>query len=159
MIRCKIFKILEFVDMWGCILKIKRAQNILIIRIDEDEEVISSISEALSSKGIDSGIIISFVGALKYCQLILKKGLEKSITTHMEVVGNGNVSRYKEAPFVHLHVAAGSGKDFWVGHLTRGIVDIFCEVAIIPIELKMIRKYKQSLADSGITIPYILDFK
>ena len=140
-------------------MKLKRTQNIMIIRIDKEEEVISSISKALSSKGIDSGIIISFVGALKFCQLILKKGLEKSITNHMEVVGNGNISRYKKAPFVHLHVAAGSGKSFWVGHLTRGIVDVFCEVAIIPIDLKMIRKYEQSLADNGITIPYILDFK
>jgi predicted DNA-binding protein with PD1-like motif len=139
-------------------LKLKRSQNVLIIRLDEDDEVISSITKALISQRIDFGIIISFIGALKSCQLILKRGLEKLISTHMEVVGNGNISRYNEAPFVHLHVAMGSDKRFWAGHLTKGIVDVFCEVAIIPVELKMIRKYEQSLADSGVTVPYMLDF-
>jgi len=149
----------EFVGIWGCTLKVKRSKNVLVIRLDEEEEVISSITEAVASEGVESGIIASFVGALKGCRLILRKGLEKSISTHMEVVGNGNISLYKGAPLVHLHVAAGSDTGFWVGHLTEGIVDVFCEIAIIPVDLKMIRKYGQSLADSGVTVPYILDFE
>lgn len=140
-------------------MKTKRSKDILVIRLDEDEEVISSIAKAVASEGISSGVISSFVGALKECRLILRKGLEKSISTHMEVIGNGNISRYKGAPLVHLHVAAGSDKGIWIGHLTEGIVDVFCEIAITPTDLKMIRRYDQSLADSGVTVPYILDFQ
>lgn len=140
-------------------MKAKRSGNVLVVRLDENDEVISSIKDIMISEGMISGIVVSFVGALKSCRLILKKGLEKSVKTHMEVLGNGNLSYYKGEPFVHIHVSAGSDQDVLVGHLLEGIVDIFCEIAIIPIEMKLIRKYKTSLAESGVTVPYVLDFE
>lgn len=140
-------------------MRVKKGSGILMMRLDENEEVISSIKEAAASEGIGSGIIISFIGALKSCRLILRKGMERSLETHLEAVGNGNVSLYQGKPFIHLHVSAGSDEGVWVGHLTGGVVDIFCEVAILPLDLKMVRSYSQSLADSGVTVPYRLDFE
>jgi predicted DNA-binding protein with PD1-like motif len=140
-------------------MKAKSTGNVLIVRLDENDEVISSIKDIMKSEGMASGIVVSFVGALKSCRLILKKGLEKSVKTHMEVVGNGNLSYYNGEPFVHIHVSAGNNRGLLVGHLLKGVVDVFCEIAIIPIEMKLARKYEASLAESGVSVPYALDFE
>jgi hypothetical protein len=142
----------------GSTMKMKKGSGILVVVLDENDEVISSIGEMVASEGVESGIILSFVGALKSCHLILRKGVERSIETHLEAVGNGNISLYQGRPFVHLHISAGNDQGAWVGHLTEGIVDVFCEVAVLPLGLNMVRSYSQSLADSGVTVPYRLDF-
>lgn len=140
-------------------MKTKSAGNVLIVRLDEDDEVVSSIKDIMKHEELVSGIVVSFIGALKSCRLILKKGLEESVKTHMEAVGNGNLSYYKGEPFVHIHVSAGSDKGVLVGHLLEGVVDVFCEIAIIPTEMRLTRKYETSLAESGVTVPYILDLE
>jgi predicted DNA-binding protein with PD1-like motif len=129
----------------------------LAVRLDEGEEVISSMSSALTRHKINTGVILTFIGALRGCRLILRKGYEKRVESHVEVVGNGNVSIYERKPFVHLHVSAGNDKGVWVGHLTEGTVDIFCEAMILPFTGKMVRKYDKALAESGVTVPYTLD--
>jgi predicted DNA-binding protein with PD1-like motif len=140
-------------------MKAKRAGNMLIARLDEDDEVISSIKDIMKRERLASGIVVSLVGAFKSCRLILKKGFEQSVKIHMEAVGNGNLSYFHGEPFVHIHVSAGSDQGVLVGHLLEGVVDVFCEIAIIPIEMKLDRKYEISLAKSGVTVPYILDFE
>jgi predicted DNA-binding protein with PD1-like motif len=130
----------------------------LVVRLDEGEEAVSSLASALQRHGITAGIIPTFIGALRDCRLILRKGHEERVESHVEVVGNGNVSLYEGKPFVHLHVSAGNEKGAWVGHLVEGTVDIFCEVIVIPISGKLVRKYGKVLAESGVTVPYILDF-
>jgi predicted DNA-binding protein with PD1-like motif len=139
-------------------MKIKKGSNVLAIRLDEGEEVISSIKEAALSHDVNAGVIASFAGALKGCHLILGKGLDRSIQAHVEVSGNGNISMYEGNPHVHLHVAAGNYSGSWAGHLTDGIVDVFCEAFIIPVDLEMTRRYDKSLASSGVAVPYILEF-
>jgi predicted DNA-binding protein with PD1-like motif len=140
-------------------MKAKSTANMLIIRLDENDEVISSIKDIMKSEGLVSGIVVSFVGALKSCRLILQKGLEKTVKTHVEAVGNGNLSYFNGEPFVHIHVSTGNNQGVLVGHLLEGVVDVFCEIAIIPLEMKLTRKYEASLAESGVTVPYILDFE
>jgi len=140
-------------------MKIKRLGNLLVVRLDENEEVISSLGKTVEGEGLASGVILSMIGARKNCRLILKKGLEQSFNTHMEILGNGNLSSYEEKPFLHIHVSAGSGDSVWVGHLLEGVVDIFCEIIIMPIEGELVRKYNSSLAESGVTVPFELDFR
>lgn len=138
---------------------IHRYGEVLAIRLDEGEEAISAICGALASQGIVSGIIPTFIGALKGCRLIQRKGYEVRIESHVEVVGNGNVSLYEGKPFIHLHVSAGNDEGTWVGHLVEGYVDIFCEAMIIRIGGRLSRKYGKDLAKSGVTVPYVLDFR
>ncbi len=129
----------------------------MVIRLDAGEDVISALNSAMLKHRVRAGAIPTFIGALKNCRLILRKGYEERIETHVEAVGNGNVSLYEGKPFVHLHVSAGNDKGFWVGHLVEGTVDIFCEVMVLPIAGKLVRKYDIALAKSGVTVPYALD--
>jgi predicted DNA-binding protein with PD1-like motif len=140
----------------GSGLKAKKYGREVAVLLEEDEEVISSLVEACSSEGITSGTILSCVGALKSARLILRKGLEKTITQHLEVVGNGNISQYSGKPFVHLHLAAGSEAGSWVGHLIEGVVDVFCEVIIMESDISMVREYDEALVERGVTVPYKL---
>jgi len=140
-------------------LKTMRADNYLIIRLDEGDEVISSLSEAVKSEGIRSAVVLSFVGALKGCRLILRKGLEKDIDAHVEAVGNGNVSYFRGEPLIHIHASVGSDAGAWVGHLLKGVTDIFCEVVLATLPAELVRSYSKELADGGVTVPYVLDMK
>lgn len=136
-----------------------RSGNTLVIRLDPGEEVLSSITGAVSREGSSSGIITSFVGALKDCRLILKKGLERSFSEHLEVVGNGNICDLEGRPLVHLHVVAGNDEGVHVGHLLEAHVDIFCELSVSLTDgLQMRRLHSGELERSGVTVPYVLDF-
>lgn len=137
----------------------RRYGGVLVVRLDEGEEAVSSLGRALARHRITAGMIPTFIGTLKGCRLILRKGHEEKVESHVEVVGNGNVSLYEGKPFVHLHVSAGNERGTWVGHLTEGTVDIFCETMILPVNGKMVRKYGRALAESGVTVPYILDLR
>ncbi|MGQ9759728.1 MAG: PPC domain-containing DNA-binding protein [Candidatus Methanomethylicaceae archaeon] len=139
-------------------MKIRVGEKELVIRLDENEEVISSIIKACLSERVLSGTIVSCIGALKKCRLILRKGLEKTISDHLEIVGNGNVSQYMGAPFVHLHLAAGGESGSWVGHLIEGVVDVYCEIFILKSWISMVRVYDKSLEGRGVTVPYTLEF-
>jgi len=136
-----------------------RADNYLIVRLDQGDEVIPSLTDAVKAEGIRSAAVISFVGALKGCRLILRKGLEKDIDTHVEAVGNGNISYFRGSPMVHLHVSVGSDAGTWVGHLLRGVTDVFCEVVIVALPAELVRSYSKALAVSGVTVPYVLDLE
>lgn len=137
----------------------RRYGKVLVVRLDEGEEAISSLVGALSRHRIASGAILTFLGAFRECRLILRKGHEERIESHVEVVGNGNVSVYDGKPFVHIHVSAGNESGTWVGHLLEGTVDIFCEVMILPLRGEMARRYGKALAEGGVTVPYILDLE
>jgi len=133
--------------------------ELLAVRLDEGDEVISSLTEALLSHKVTTGVIPTFIGALGDCRIILRKGHEERIRSHVEVVGNGNVSLYRGRPFIHLHIAAGNEGGMWVGHLNEGTVDIFCEAMILPLVGQMRRIYGRALARSGVTVPFILDLE
>jgi len=138
-------------------LKAMRAANYIIVRLDPGDEVISSLTEAAKAEGVHSAAILSFVGAIMGCRLILRKGLEKEIPTHVEAVGNGNISCFKGSPMIHLHVSVGSDAGTWVGHLLSGVTDVFCEAVLAEIPAELVRSYSEGLAASGVTVPYVLD--
>jgi predicted DNA-binding protein with PD1-like motif len=140
-------------------VKLLHLQNIIIVRLDEGEEVVSTLKKALATEGVQSGVISSFVGALRDCNLILRKGLERTIPDHVEAVGSGNISLYEGQLFIHLHLSIGNDKGTWVGHLNKGFVDVFCEAAVIPVEPRLFRSFDRGLADGGVTVPYVLDFR
>lgn len=134
-----------------------RAENLMVIRLDQGEEAISSLKTIARNEKFGSAVILSFVGALNYSKVIVRKGVEKEICLHTEVVGNGNISFYNGEPFIHLHVSLGNDDGSWVGHLLKGIVDIFCEVVlqIMPFEIR--RGYDVDLAEKGVTVPFRLE--
>ncbi|MDH7556309.1 MAG: PPC domain-containing DNA-binding protein [Candidatus Methanosuratincola sp.] len=138
-------------------MKSIRAEDLIVIRLDEGEEVISSLKAVAKDERIHSAVILSFVGALKYSKVIVRKGVEKEISLHVEAVGNGNMTALNGEPFVHLHVALGNDDGSWVGHLLKGIVDIFCEVALQPMPFEVCRAYDSDLAEKGVTVPFRLE--
>lgn len=131
--------------------------DLVFVRLDEGEEVISSLKQVAVDKGLDAAVILSFVGALRHSRVILRKGVEKDLDHHVEAVGNGNITLLDSEPFVHLHLAIGSDAGAWVGHLVNGIVDVFCEVALLRVDCPIKRRYCKELAEAGITVPFRLE--
>lgn len=138
-------------------MKVMRSGEFVVVRLDEGDEVISSLERAAREEGIGAAVILSFVGALESSKLILQKGVDKELPFHTEAVGNGNIALLENSRFVHLHVALGCERGTWVGHLLRGVVGIFCEVIMAPIKPPLKRKYDRELAEKGITIPFCLE--
>ncbi|MEJ5292032.1 MAG: PPC domain-containing DNA-binding protein [Candidatus Methanosuratincola sp.] len=140
-------------------MKSVRAENLLLIRLDEGEEIISSLKTVARDEKLQSAVILSFVGALKNANIIVRKGVEKEISLHAEVLGTGNISLLEGEPFIHLHVALGNDDGTWVGHLLKGTVDIFCEVILQAMPLEVFRRYDTDLAEKGVTVPFRLELR
>ncbi|MDI9643602.1 MAG: DNA-binding protein [Candidatus Verstraetearchaeota archaeon] len=132
--------------------------NLVFIRLDDGEEVVSSLKKVVTEECLETAIILSFVGALRHTRLIVRKGVEKEVEHHVEVVGNGNITRLDSEPFIHLHLAVGSDEGSWVGHLLTGTVDIFCEIALARTAFPMKRSYSKELANAGVTVPFRLEW-
>lgn len=111
------------------------AGKLVVARVDDGEELVSSIKQLCAEHGIDSGIILSVIGAISEVEMINpkdRKPFKKKIDAQMEIVGNGNISRDNGEAFIHIHFAsAPEGSQAIAGHLVSAKVMHFCEVAIL----------------------------
>jgi predicted DNA-binding protein with PD1-like motif len=138
-------------------LKYKRAGNFIVVRLDENERLIENLERVCSKEKVTSGIILSAVGALKEGTLIYRRGCQGDFHEHLEIVGNGNISRADEKVKIHLHIAGGNEKGVKSGHLIEGVVTVFCEVAIQILHgFSMERKVDKKLASQKVLNPYVL---
>jgi predicted DNA-binding protein with PD1-like motif len=130
----------------------------VVVRFDDGEEVISGISEICMKENIHSGVILSFVGALKKCEFVFREGCQRSFQEHFEVCGNGNITNMNDTIKIHLHLVAGNDLNVKVGHLVMGVVTIFCELVIQKLEgFRMTRTLDKNLDNKMILFPYRLD--
>jgi predicted DNA-binding protein with PD1-like motif len=104
------------------------ANRELIVRLKHDADLVQTITELASSKGIRAGSFTA-IGALKRARLGYydQKNHEyreiKIDSPHEIASCTGNVSLKDEEPFVHAHVVlADETGDTKAGHLFEGIV-------------------------------------
>jgi predicted DNA-binding protein with PD1-like motif len=135
----------------------KRAGDFIVIRLDENERIIENLEKVCSKEKVMSGVILSAVGALKEGTLIYRRGCQGDFHEHLEIIGNGNVSKADGKVKIHLHITGGNDKGVKVGHLIEGVVTVFCEVAIQILRgFSMERKIDESLLSQKVLNPYVL---
>jgi len=138
-------------------LKYKRAGDFIVVRLDENERIIENLEKVCSKEKVLSGVIMSAVGALKEGTLIYRRGCQGDFHEHLEIVGNGNISKADGKVKIHLHITGGNDKGVKAGHLIEGVVTVFCEVAIQILRgFSMERKIDESLLSQKVLNPYVL---
>ena len=121
----------------------------LMVRLRQDADLIQSITELASSKGIEAGSF-TVIGALKRAKLGYyyqknRKYREMGVESPHELVSCvGNLSLSEGKPFVHAHVVLADEKgNTKAGHLLEGIV-FAAEVHLRQLEgPKLERKYDE----------------
>lgn len=108
----------------------------VVVKLDRGEPVLSSLQEALAKRGLDSGFVVSGIGALEGVELGWfdpKEGLyirRRFEGSHELLSLEGSVSLAAEPP-LHLH-ATVAGSDYRAvgGHLFDGRVAVLAEIGI-----------------------------
>lgn len=134
-------------------MKWRKTEKGYILRLEEGDEVISSLSQLARQQGIKGGTFWG-LGAVEesvigYYDSEAKKYEKKSIPQSQELVGlQGTISWLEGEPFVHAH-AVLAGDDFraYGGHLFSAKVSATVElwVHILKEELKRFHEPHQKM--------------
>lgn len=132
-----------------------REGNIVVARLDDGEEILSKINDIIKINIINSGIIVGAVGMLKNAEVGYYNGKEyvfKKLEAPHEIVSlQGNISRYKDMPFIHLHCSlANENNDVFGGHLKEGYVVNTVEIALL--KLVDVELMRQPDSRTGLTL-------
>jgi predicted DNA-binding protein with PD1-like motif len=128
-----------------------------VVRLDENEQIIENLEKVCSKEKVMSGVILSAVGALKEGTLIYRRGCQGDFHEHLEIIGNGNISKADGKVKIHLHITGGNEKGVKAGHLIEGVVTVFCEVAIQVLRgFSMERTVDKELVSQKVLNPYVL---
>ncbi len=139
-------------------MRYKKSENFIVIRLDEDEQIIKNIEKVCSREKVRSGVVLSMIGALKKGTLIYRRGFKGDFNEHLEIIGSGNISKLENMVKIHLHITGGNEKGVKAGHLIEGVVTVFCEIIIQIIGgLKMERKEDKRLRSQKVFAPYVLE--
>ena len=123
----------------------KKTGHFYIIRLERDEEVLSTLTEFVRQQNIQGGMIMG-LGAVKDLVLGIydphkKEYIKRTFQQDMEL-GNltGNISYLNGDPLLHCHVTvAASDLKAYTGHLFSAIVSVTGEYVIYPFPDRMTR--------------------
>ena len=116
--------------------KLLSDKNVLIIRLDINDEVVASVIKAASQYQIQSGIV-NGIGAVSSAEIglydtVKKEYIKTELREPLEICAlNGSLSTKDGAPYAHLHVVFGDsqGRTFG-GHLNCAIVSATAEIFV-----------------------------
>lgn len=127
-------------------MRFKLEGQILLLKLDDGEDFLGSLCEALEVEGVHSGFILSCAGMLRDSILAYFKGeyLERPLPNPMEIVSmEGNIARGDDGVLQpHVHVAlADEALNVYGGHLRKATVHNTAEVAVLaPGKTRLIRR-------------------
>lgn len=124
----------------------RRADRTIVIRLDEGEEIVSSLRSFCAKEKVGSASV-SGIGACRKAEIAhydtgRKEYRKKTYEGMMEIVSlAGNISSKDGGPFPHLHISLGL-PDFSLvgGHLVESVVNPTCEITLFALPLDMERK-------------------
>ncbi len=112
-------------------------KNLIIAKIEKDENLLESINSLIEDYGIYSGLIIFGIGMLKNLEIGYWNGklYEKKIVEEPGELVSFHGSIASNEPYVHAHVAVAT-KDHTVvgGHFFNGTADPLVELHILRLE-------------------------
>jgi len=133
----------------------KKETNIWVLKFRDGEDLLESLADLARGERLTSGFVVSAVGMLRDVELGYFSGegyVKKQLQGPFELLGmQGNISRLKEDPWVHVHcMLADSELGTVGGHLFRAAVNVACEMCIIKttnIELSRMKNQDTGLYD------------
>lgn len=132
--------------------------DILVVRLFRDEDVITSIKEALKKSRFQNGVIVSGIGMLKDVELRVFKGKGEYATKRfkgdMELVSfSGNIVRSKDDFILHIHsILADHNYRCVGGHFGEGKVAVTLELFIMSVPVKLYRKVESDTGLNGLFV-------
>jgi len=106
-----------------------------MLRLEEQEEVIETLSEFAHREGIRAGAVVAGIGQVRRATIGYWDGsryLPQELTVPHEVLGlTGSIAQADGAPSLHLHLTA-AGPDYRAvgGHLLRASVGVLMEIVV-----------------------------
>ncbi len=133
--------------------------RIFTLRIDNEEDLLKTLSAFIKDKKIDSGVIF-FLGALKRAKLVTgpKEAVlppvpnEIIISGGHEIIGIGTVYKSENGPSLHIHTSAGRKEETLTGCL-REFAEVYLVAEVVILEFENI--FAQRIFDPklGAAIP------
>lgn len=136
-------------------MKYIKNENVIVARLDIDDEIIASLETICKENEIKSARIHA-IGAVKNATVAMfdfAKGdyNETKLDRFMELLSlEGNVTQMNGETYIHLHASFGDseGKAYG-GHLKNAVIGATCEMFIEPLE-NVVNRIKDS--DTGLNI-------
>ena len=113
------------------------------IRLDQGEEIITSLASFVKEKGLQSAWL-NGIGSVSDVELALYNGKEYvsfSLKQDLELVSSqGNLAFLNGEPVIHLHCIVSDEKGTtWSGHLNHGIISYTGEFIIFAFDSPLLR--------------------
>jgi hypothetical protein len=127
-------------------MECRESNNVLMVRLYQDEDLFAGLREACLAAGVRTGVVVSGIGMLKQAELsfFLKQGQYHTcqFPEPLELVSlTGNAILQDGDIVFHLHaVLARESKETVAGHLSKGKVNVTNEIAILKTDIPAERK-------------------
>ncbi len=123
--------------------------NIHIVRLDRNEELLTSLTEYIAQSDITSGFFSAIGSAteaiLSYYNLKSKAFEDHTISEDLEIISiTGNISSLNNLPVIHAHGVL-SKKDLSTlgGHIKKLVISATCEINLYKLHIPMKRQMDQ----------------
>lgn len=127
-------------------MKYKRNKNIIIARIDRNEEILSCLKEIALKENIKLANL-NAIGAVKEVEIgayevSSKEYFKNKYEGEFEIVSlTGSINTMNDEYYSHLHIAfAGKDNKVLGGHLNKAVISATCEMFIYIIDDSVDRK-------------------
>jgi predicted DNA-binding protein with PD1-like motif len=132
--------------------------RVILLRLDEDEDVLKSLESLASKENIESAIFF-VIGSLKEGSLVSGAQTKEipvvPIWHHLqknhEILGIGNIFKMEGQPKIHLHAALSRGDKVRLGCL-REKSKVFLVEEIIILELLGTEAYRETDERTGLRL-------
>ena len=127
-------------------MKLKKFDKYLVIRLEKDEEIITTLGKALRDAKINGGFFFGLgVGKdleLGFFDAHKQTYTKKEFNAEYEFTSfTGNISTVNEELSIHCHVTITDNQfNASGGHLFRGIVPATLEIIVLPFSNALTRK-------------------
>lgn len=127
-------------------MKYIRKHSFIILRLDRNDEIISSLKDVALKENISFGIV-SAIGALNKVEIGTylfdeKRYLSNTYEGDYEIISLlGNISIKDNKPYIHCHISLSDKNNCCIGgHLTSGVISATLECVIEIKDIKINRR-------------------
>lgn len=127
-------------------MKSNEMNNIIFIRLFQDEDVNEQIKEACKLHDVKTAVVLSGIGQVKQVQLgyFKEKGdyTPETFNKPLEILSlSGNICKQNNDYLLHLHTVLGDNKKNTVGgHFMKGKISITGEIVLLKTSINIYRK-------------------